>query len=350
MRSENTGPIATANRGVAVTLGELVVARAEARRLGIGSRGRVLATRAGGHLAPFRGPGVEYDESRAYVVGDDPRNMDWRVTARSARPHVKLFRDERERPLWLLVDQGAGMRFATRVAFKSVVAAQAAALLGWAAVDRGDRVGGLVFDEFRRCEYRPAARQRGLLPLLRALTPAPPVRRRDGCTSVSAAAGYLLGQVRPGSLVFVISDFAGLTPDSAAWLPRLSEHSEVALVSVHDLIEEEAPPAGRYPVLDAGGERKMLDTRSAGHRALYESGFVHRQALLSDLARRHGAHLLSLRTDLPVGAGLARGLGQRGARAGARGAAHAVPTYSAGASVGAAANESGAEPAGGTEA
>jgi hypothetical protein len=108
----------------------------EARRLGIGIHGRVLATRAGGHLSPFRGPGVEYDESRAFVPGDDPRNMDWRVTARCARPCVKLFRDERERPLWLLVDQGVGMRFATRVAFKSVIAARAAALLGWAAVDR----------------------------------------------------------------------------------------------------------------------------------------------------------------------------------------------------------------------
>jgi uncharacterized protein (DUF58 family) len=82
--------------------------------------------------------------------------------------------------------------------------------------------------------------------------------------------------VRPGSLVFVISDFAGLTPDSVAWLPRLSEHGEVALVSVHDPIEEQAPPEGRYPILDADGERRLLDTRSAGRRALYESGFLQR--------------------------------------------------------------------------
>ena len=84
----------------------------------------------GSHLSPFRGPGAEHDESRIYVPGDDPRHMDWRVTARTARAHVKVYRDERERPLWLIVDQGLSMRFGTRVAFKSVIAARAAPT-GW---------------------------------------------------------------------------------------------------------------------------------------------------------------------------------------------------------------------------
>ena len=136
----------------------------EAARLDIGPRGKVLATRNGGHLSRFRGRGMEFDESRIYQPGDDPRNMDWRVTARSGRPHVKLFREKRERPVWLLVDIGPRMRFGTRVAFKSVIAARAAALLAWAAADRGDRVGGMVFDESRSFERRPATRAHGLLP------------------------------------------------------------------------------------------------------------------------------------------------------------------------------------------
>jgi uncharacterized protein (DUF58 family) len=249
-----------------------------------------------------------------YVPGDDPRHMDWRVTARADRAHVKVFRDERERPLWLLVDQGPSMRFGTRVAFKSVIAAQAAALLGWAGVEHGDRVGGLVFDEQQRSEHPPAARQRGLLPLLRALTPAPARQRHAGCVSVVGAANRLLDLVRPGSLVFVISDFDRLSPDTAGWLTRLCEHSEVALVSVHDPIEEQAPPPGRYAVLDGLAGRLLLDTCSAGRRAAYESGFQRRRALLEALARRYAAHLLSIRTDRPVGSELARGLGQRGTR------------------------------------
>jgi uncharacterized protein (DUF58 family) len=298
-------------QGITVSLASLVAARAEALRLGLGAGRRVLSTQAGGHLSPFRGAGSEHDESRLYVPGDDPRHMDWRVTARSARAHVKVYRDERERPLWLLVDQGPPMRFGTRVAFKSVIAARAAALLGWAGVEHGDRVGGLVFDERWRSEHLPASRRRGLLPLLQALTPAPRRLRRAGCVSVAQAAAELHRLVRPGSLVFIISDFDGLTGGNSGWLGRLCAHSEVALVSVHDPIEEQAPPPGRYPLLDGNGVRRMLDTSSAGRRALYESSFQQRRALLQDLARRHMAHLLTLRTDWPVGTALARGLGQR---------------------------------------
>jgi uncharacterized protein (DUF58 family) len=114
--------------GVKVSLQDLLALRGEAGRLDLAPRGKILATRSGGHLSRFRGRGMEFDESRVYQAGDDARNMDWRVTARAGTPHIKLFREERERPLWLLVDQGPSMRFGTRVAFKSVVAAQAAAL------------------------------------------------------------------------------------------------------------------------------------------------------------------------------------------------------------------------------
>jgi uncharacterized protein (DUF58 family) len=310
MPADPTVQIPGVPEGAGCSLASLIAARGEVRRLGIGAGARVLATRAGGHLSPFRGPGMEYDESRVYVPGDDPRTMDWRVTARSERPHVKVFRDERERPMWLLVDQGPSMRFGTRVAFKSVIAARAAALLGWAAVERGDRVGGLVFDEAKRSEHHPAARQRGLLPLLRALTPAPTLRRRPGCASVGEAASHLASLVRPGSLVFVISDFSGLAADDGHWLARFCEHSQVALVSVHDPVEEQAPPPGCYPVLDSGGGRRLLDTRGAGSRALYEGEFQRRWDLLVGLSRRYGIHLLALRTDRPVGAELARGLGR----------------------------------------
>jgi len=310
MPADRTVQISGVPEGAGCSLASLIAARGEVRRLGIGAGARGLATRVGDHLSPFRGPGMEYDESRVYVPGDDPRTMDWRVTARSERPHVKVFRDERERPLWLLVDQGPSMRFGTRVAFKSVIAARAAALLGWAGVDRGDRVGGLIFDEVKRSEHHPAARQRGLLPLLRALTPTPVPRRRPGCASVGAAASHLAALVRPGSLVFVISDFADLGADDGHWLARFCEHSQVALVSVHDPVEEQAPPPGCYPVLDSGGRRRLLDTRDAGRRALYEGEFQRRWDLLIGLSRRYGIHLLTLRTDRPVGAELARGLGR----------------------------------------
>jgi uncharacterized protein (DUF58 family) len=307
-------------KGVRVSLKELIALREEARRLDLAPRSKVLATRSGGHLSRFRGRGMEFDESRVYQPGDDVRNMDWRVTARAGTPHVKLFREERERPLWLMVDLGPSMRFGTRVAFKSVVAARAAGLLAWAAADKSDRVGGLVFDETRRFEQRPAARTRGLLPLLHALADlsAPPsskgMSRNDieipHSTGFVEAAEALVRLVRPGSLVFLLSDFVGLIAERAPWLAQLAEANEVVLVQVHDPLEEQAPPPGLYPVTD-GRRRGVLDTETAARRAAWHARFAGHVTLVEGLARRHRAHVLHLRTDDPVGPALSRGLRPR---------------------------------------
>ncbi|UHD14931.1 DUF58 domain-containing protein [Thiocapsa bogorovii] len=305
--------------GVLPELTELIALREQARRLDLAPRGRVLATRTGGHVARFRGRGMEFDESRVYQPGDDPRNMDWRVTARAGRPHVKLFREERERPVWLLVDQGPSMRFGTRIAFKSVVAARAAALLGWAAVDRGDRVGGLVFDETRHLERRPASRAAGLLPLLdRLASPAPafspdagPSGQSGGYASLGDAAGHLVRLVRPGSLVAVISDFADILRAQTRWMTELAAGCEVILLPVHDSIEIQAPPSGRYPVIN-GRRRSLLDLTRSGSCKAYEDLFRSRMEAIERLARRNRAHLLRLTADDPVGPALALGLGGRG--------------------------------------
>jgi uncharacterized protein (DUF58 family) len=283
------------SEGIRPQLTELIALREQARRLDLAPRGRVLATRTGGHIAHFRGRGMEFDESRIYQPGDDPRNMDWRVTARAGRPHIKLFREERERPVWLLVDQGPSMRFGTRIAFKSVVAAHAAALLGWAAVDRGDRVGGLVFDETRHLERRPTARAGGLLPLLDRLA-HPPAQEstaavKRGHASLREAAEYLVRLIRPGSLVAVLSDFAGVRREHAGWLAELASGSEVILMPVHDPVELRAPPPGRYPITD-GSRRSLLDLASPGRREAYDQACRIRLETLEWLARRHRAHLL----------------------------------------------------------
>ncbi|MEI6415431.1 MAG: DUF58 domain-containing protein [Pseudomonadota bacterium] len=292
------------------TLERLIALREEARHLNLASRGR-QATRSGGHLSRFRGRGMEFDESRVYQPGDDPRHMDWRVTARAGVPHVKLFCEERERPVWLAADLGPSMRFGTRVAFKSTIAAQALALLAWAAADRGDRVGGLIFDETRHVEQRPAARTRGVLPLLKALAEDLQSGEVGGHPSLAAAASQLVPRVRPGSLVFLLSDFAGLRETESVWLTRLTDDSEVVLVQIHDPLEAHPPPPGRYPV--GNGQRfARIDTHANHARAAWEARFAGQSQRLEALAQRHRAHLISLCTDQPVGSTLAMGLRPRG--------------------------------------
>lgn len=295
--------------GIHPELKALIALRGQAQRLNLAPRGRVLAIRSGGHLSRLRGRGMEFDEVRVYQPGDDPRHMDWRVTARSGIPHVKLFREERERPVWLLVDQSASLHFGSRVAFKSVIAAEVAAVLGWAAVERGDRVGGLVFDEQHQFYRQPAARNAGLLPLLERLCAAPRASS-NGYSSVMAAATALARHLRPGSLLAVISDFAGIHADHSAWLGQLTAGREVVLILIYDPLEAVAPPPGRYLISD-GCQQRQLDVTRADQRRAYQQIFQHRLLTLQQLAQRHRAHLLQVATDQPVAATLAQGLGAR---------------------------------------
>jgi uncharacterized protein (DUF58 family) len=290
-------------------LKELIALRGQAQRLDLAPRGRVLATRSGGHLSRLRGRGMEFDETRLYQPGDDPRHMDWRVTARTGTPHLKLFREERERPVWLLIDQSASLHFGSRVTFKAVIAAQVAALLGWAAVERGDRVGGLIFDELRQFQRHPAARNAGLLPLLERLS-AVPNASGSGYSSVMAAATALARHLRPGSLIAVISDFAGIQAEHSAWLGQLAAGREVLLFLIYDQLEAEVPPPGRYPISD-GRHQKWLDLTRASQREAYRNIFQQRLTTLQLLAQRHQVHFVQMATDQPVGTTLAQGLGVR---------------------------------------
>ncbi|HHJ81077.1 MAG TPA: DUF58 domain-containing protein, partial [Candidatus Tenderia electrophaga] len=130
---------------------------------------RIAARQSGNYLSRFKGRGMEFDEARLYQPGDDVRTLDWRVTARTGKPHTKLFREERERAVLTWVDMRPTMFFATRGAFKSVIAARAAALIGWSANRLGDRLGGLVFTADTHHELRPKRGKSAVLQLLQQL-------------------------------------------------------------------------------------------------------------------------------------------------------------------------------------
>ena len=139
---------------VSVTQAELIRLAGPARSIALDVL-RVNSLQTGAYVSHFKGRGMEFDESRPYQPGDDPRNIDWRVTARSSEAYTKLFREERERPVLIVTDLRSNMHFATQGAFKSVVATRAASLLAWAAHLRGDRLGGLIFGDSTHRELRP---------------------------------------------------------------------------------------------------------------------------------------------------------------------------------------------------
>jgi uncharacterized protein (DUF58 family) len=280
--------------GTVASLNELIGLRTRAQT-GWMRRSANAVTSAGNHASPRKSRGMEFAEARPYQPGDDARALDWRQTARRGRPYTKLFQEEHERPVHLLADLGASMRFGTRCAFKSVVAARAAALLAWSAVAAGDRVGGLVWNGGEQHSIRPQGRHHGVLPLLGCLaaTSAAPALQAG---SLAPPLRTLTRTLRPGSLFIIISDFAALDAEAERLIVTLAGSASLMLLQIYDIFESEAPPPGRYRFTD-GQHRLDLDLHSAAARHAYGAAFAARCAALEQLARRASATLLPLATD-----------------------------------------------------
>ena len=295
-------------KGVRVGLDELIAMRLRARRLARPAA-RVMGSHAATHSSRFRGRGVDYVESRAYQPGDDIRQMDWRLTARSGKPHTKLFQEEREQSILLIVDCNPSMRFGTRVRFKSVQAARAAALVAWAAVHGGDRVGAVGFGPGLNAEVKPGGGPRGALRVLRALVEWDAIVARGGpAESLSQALQRAHRLARPGTRVILLTD--GFSADAAAEGPLslLAGHCDVATVLLSDVLEQDAPPPARYAVRSDAG-RVLLDFAAARTRTRWPQLFAERRAILTGMLQRRALRSVVLDTRAEPDAVLMRVLG-----------------------------------------
>jgi uncharacterized protein (DUF58 family) len=259
---------------------------------------------------------MEFDESRPYQPGDDPRSIDWRVTARSATAYTKLFREERERPVFIVVDLRANMHFATRGCFKSVNASRAAALLSWAAHHRGDRLGGLIFGDTTHREIKPRLGRQAALRYVHELVAHPDWGNReraaesDDAAPLTQAMSALRRVARPGSLVVILSDFYGFARAAQSYLSSVARHNEVLAVFLNDPLERQLPPPGRYRLVSRDDEL-AIDTYAKGARRDYQQAFQARRHELEAFCQRYGVHLMPLSTeDDPVTA-LQTALGRR---------------------------------------
>ncbi|MEM8548465.1 MAG: DUF58 domain-containing protein [Pseudomonadota bacterium] len=280
---------------VRISQRELIALRQSAERLPIEAL-RVRARKGGQYLSHFKGRGMEFDEARLYQPGDDPRNIDWRVTARTGRAYTKLFREERERPVFCWVDQRSTMQFATQGVFKAVQAARLAALLGWAAVARGDRFGGFVFNDERRVELRPMLGRRAVLRLIHQVCElqGPATAAGNAEDSMTRSLAGLRRVAHAGSFVALIGDFSGLDDASYALLAGLARSNDVLLLPVFDPLESELPPAGRYPV--AVGSRRAALISDAARRTRWRDAFEARIGKLSTMADKSGISLQPVAT------------------------------------------------------
>ena len=273
---------------------------------------KIRARQGGAYLSTFKGRGMEFDESRIYQPGDDIRNMDWRVTARTGNAHTKVFREERERPVLLWLDLSRSMMFATRNKFKAVIAAELASLLAWSANQNGDRVGGLIFSENEHIELKPRRGKAAVLDFIgrcaqhgawNCLFPEQdgPVKSGDSDTTTEArrnsaeAAARLRKVAHTGGLIFMLSDFRYMSKKAYSHIANISRHNSIVFIQITDPLEKQLPARGFYKLTD--GQKEI--TLNAGNSKLrndYRQRYQQRQHKLDRFCRQNGIHRIEIST------------------------------------------------------
>ena len=293
-------------------LDDLLELRHQAHTLGVPSHHLVNSTFAGLYASVFRGAGVNFEEVREYREGDDIRYMDWKVTARINEPHLKIFREERERSVVLCVDKGPHMQFGTRGTFKAMQAARTAALIGWAASRLNDRVGGLVFGDPQAGlqHFRPARGRRALWQLLRTLT-EPGTETAPSIDCLSGALQRATSGLPTGSLVFVIADLNRDVMGLERVLGGLIQRNSVVLIPIDDPADWEIPAMGLATFAGTDGTLIEIDTDDPAAARAYRQTWQGRRDLLTAMARRLHVVLLPVSTQDEIHLALIHALEQR---------------------------------------
>lgn len=293
----------------------LIQLRLKANQISL-NKSIIHAKQGGAYLSSFKGRGMEFDESRVYQAGDDIRNMDWRVTARTGTAHTKVFQEERERPVLLCLDLNASMMFATRNKFKSVIATEIAALIAWSAANNNDRIGGLIFSSDEHHEIKPRRGKTAVLDFIgRATkhnawtshndTPERKSSKRNMVTAISR----LRKVTHPGSLVFMISDFREMNEKAYSHLANIARHNDIVLIKITDPIEVELPASGSYKLTD-GKKEIQIQTSSDKTRNEYHQRYTDQNDQLENFCRQNRIHIIQISTSDDTFEKLANGLGK----------------------------------------
>jgi len=302
MRKRKQAPAGQA--GVYADLDELMRLRYKASGFSFLPRQPIHSILSGRHASRLRGRGLNFEELRTYLPGDDVRNIDWKVTARTHKPHVRVYTEEKDRTVWLLVDQRISMFFGSRRKMKSVVAAEAAAGAAWRVLSQGDRVGAVIFDDSDIQVVPPHRSEQRVTQILKAIirknhalnaksdiTPGPQMFNR-ALERVAAAA-------RHDCLVCLIGDGFGIDRDTRKYITRLTEHNDVLSIFVYDPLERAMPEAGRL-VFSDGLSQLEFDTGKRALREAYVNDFERRVERIKETSRRHSIPLIPVHTEASV--------------------------------------------------
>jgi uncharacterized protein (DUF58 family) len=281
---------------------ELVQLKSRVSRKKILSNRKAKSRLVGDYLSSFRGHGMEFSEVRHYVLGDDVRKIDWRVTARLGQPHIKIFEEERELNILLCVDLNKTMMFGTRETFKSIQAARCAALLGWCANTNGDSVGAYLFGDSLRQELflRAKHSRQSLWQMLKTLSSTETNLDNQEYVNLSTPVEFLQKNIKPGSVVFIISDFLKIDQKFKQQLCYLSKKAQVVFVSINDPADQDILSIGNVLFAANDKEGVHIATDSEIGRKNYQEQWKDNRNELQNIASDFGIRIIDIKTNSDI--------------------------------------------------
>ena len=318
------------SNGISLSMKELLQYQSKTRLIDLANKKKTQGKQSGNYLARTKGKGMEFDEVRHYQTGDDVRAIDWRVTARTGKTHTKLFREEVERPVLVATDLSANMQFGSQLLYKTVQAAHLAALVAWHAKSRGDRLGGLVFNNENHIELKPKSRKAGVLKYLHALTslnnkrssknlsPSSSDVKDDNESKVFSQTTFnqntfeqqcarLRHLAKPGSLIYLITDCYALQDSQACphilrHLNQISQHCELVVCLISDPLEQALPHSHLKlsVTLTDGVNRQQLTLGDPNTAKEYHEQAIAQDNKLQDLLSSIGARVIKFSAGEPL--------------------------------------------------
>ena len=264
------------------------------RKIEIKTRGLSSNIFAGQYHTAFKGRGMAFSEVREYQYGDEPRDIDWNVTARMNKPYSKVFEEERELTVMLLVDVSDSLNFGTQVMMKREMVTEIAATLAFAAIENNDKVGLVFFSDRVEKFIPPKKGRKHILYLIRELLDYQP---ESNATDITVPLEFLTGAVKKRCTAFLLSDFID-SHDYSNALSIANRKHDIVAIRVYDRRMEELPDVGLMKILDAeSGKEMYVDTSSMKVRTAHRKWFDDNTARIRDYLTRSSVDSVSVRTD-----------------------------------------------------
>jgi uncharacterized protein (DUF58 family) len=262
------------------------------RRIEIKARGLTRHIFAGEYHSAFKGRGIAFSEVREYQYGDDIRTIDWNVTARFNHPYVKIFEEERELTVMLLIDVSGSGNFGTTVSFKRDVMTEVAAVLSFSAIFNNDKIGVIFFTDKVEKFIPPQKGRKHILRIIRELLSFKP---ESNNTNLDESLRFLTNAIKKRCTAFIISDF--MAPDFEEALRIASNKHDIAAIKVYDSVETSVPDIGLIKIKDSEtGSEKWVDTSSRRSRETYSKWWKDHVARISGVFTRCGVDTATIST------------------------------------------------------